>query len=188
MSTALAADLSALTAALGVPGTDLGGLLAGLSQRLARAAPSCVGLRMTVVVDGCPITLGTVPAGVRVASSMRMPLRALAPVGPGGERRGGVVVFYATTAGALVDLAADLDYALGGRRLAVLDDDLSPDVVPPGVGGLEDLSTVNRAIGLQIDGGCTPVEAMVELDRYAGRAGVSRIAAAHLMVAPWGRA
>lgn len=176
LSAALASDLAALTAALDMPGADLGGLLAGLSHTLRQAVPSCVGLSLTVVVDGDPFTLGTVDGDVSVATSMRLPLAQLAPLGSGG-----VVVFYATRAGAFVDLAADADFALGAR-LAVLDDDLEPAARHLS-GGLEDLSLVNRAIGFLIGGGRTPAEATAELDRRAHQAGSSRSEAARGVLA-----
>ena len=163
LSAALASDLAALTAALDVPGADLEGLLAGLSHTLRQAVPSCVGLSLTVVVDGEPFTLGTVDGDVSVATSMRLPLAQLGPLGSGG-----VVVFYATRAGAFVDLA---------------DDDLEPAARHLGSGGLEDLSLANRAIGCLIGGGRTPAEATAELDRRAHQAGSSRSEAARGVLA-----
>lgn len=178
LSAALASDLAALTAALDVPGADLGGLLTGLSHTLRRAVPSCVGLSLTVVVDGDPFTLGTVAVDASVATSMRLPLAPLALLGSAG-----VVVFYATRAGAFVDLAADADFVLGAGR-AVLDDDLEPAARHPGLGGLDDLSLVNRAIGFLIGGGHTPAEATAELDRRAHQAGSTRSEAARGVLAP----
>lgn len=177
MSAALASDLAALTAALDVPGADLGDLLSGLSRTLRQAVPSCVGLALTLVVDGAPVTFATVADDVSVATSMRLPLAPLAPPGEGG-----VVVFYANRAGAFVDLAADADFALGAR-LAVLDDDLEPATRHRGSGGLDDLSLVNRAIGFLIGGGHTPAEAAAELDRRARQAGSSRGEAARGVLA-----
>jgi len=178
VSTSLATDLAALTTALGVPGADLGALLTTLSLRLTQAVPSCVGLRITVIVDDLPITVGTMPADAAVATSMRLPLATVATMGPGS-----VVVFYAARAGAFVDLAADLDHALGARGLTTLDDDLVPAALPPGVSGLDDLSAVSRAIGYLIGGGRAPAEAVAELDRLAGLAGVSRSATARQVIA-----
>lgn len=172
MSTALTTDLAALTAALGSPGTDLGVLLGDLSRTVRVAVSSCIGLRLTAVNEGSAITLGTLPAGAPVVASLRLPLDAVAPVEPGG-----MVTFFATNAGAFVDLAADLDHALGGA-FAVLDDDLAAAHLPPGIHGLDDMSAVNRAIGYLIGGGWTPAEAEAELDRRAAHAGLSRPAAA----------
>lgn len=167
MSTALATDLDALTAALGRPGTDLGVLLADLTSTLSTGVSSFVGLRLSLVTSGCAITLGTLPARSGVAASMRIPLATLAPVEPGGH-----VVFYATRAGAFVDLAADLDHA-AGALVAVLDDDLAPVPLPVGVVGLDDLSAVQRAIGYLLGAGRTPAEAEAELGRRAAVAGTS---------------
>ena len=171
---ALASDLASLTAALGTPGTDLEALLAGLSESIRLAVPSCVGLSMTVVVDGFPLTLATVDEVAEVAASMRLPLSALGVAGPGC-----VVVFYSANPGAFVDLAADAAFALGGDH-PVLDADLHPPVAT-GLGGLDALSAVNRAIGFLIGEGWTSEEADAELHLRARAAGTSRhIAALHV--------
>jgi len=175
---ALARDLASLTAMLATPGADLEALLAGLADRMRRAVPSYVGLSMTVVMDGCPITLAATPGG-EVATSMRLPLTAL-----GAAEAGSVVVFYAAQPGAFVDLAADAEFAAGdGDGLVVLDDELHRPPAVSGLAGLDILSAVNRAIGHLIGDGYHPEEAGAELDRRARIAGVSRHAAA-LRVVP----
>lgn len=171
---ALARDLASLTAALATPGTDLEELLAGLSGRMRRAVPSCVGLSMTLMMDGFPLTLATVDEVAEVAASMSLPLSALGTADPGS-----VVVFYSTHPGAFVDLAADSAFALGdGDRLVLLDDDLHPPATTSGIGGLDALSAVNRAVGYLIGDGWTHEEAHTELHRRARTAGVSRHIAA----------
>lgn len=171
---ALARDLASLTAALGRPGTDLGSLLAGLSDRMRLTVPSYAGLSMTVVIDGRPITLGTMDRGGEVATSMRLPLSSLGAAEPGS-----IVVFYASQPGAFVDLAADADFALGdGHHVVALDENLHPPPTTPGLDGLDVLSAVNRAIGRLIGDGHTPEGALVELNRRARASGVSQHAAA----------
>jgi hypothetical protein len=167
---ALATDLASLTAALATPGTDLEALLAGLSRRIRVAVPSCVGLSMTVVVNGFPLTLATIDEVADVAASMRLPLSALGSADPGS-----VVTFYSAKPGAFVDLAADAAFTLGERDdRVVLDDDIHPSAAPSGLGGLDALSAVNRAIGYLIGEGWTPEGADAELHRRARAAGVSR--------------
>lgn len=174
ISAALATDLASLTDALAASGTDLEALLAGLSGRVRRAVPSCVGLSMTLVMDGFPLTLATVDEVAEVAASMLLPLSALDTTEPGDT-----VVFYAAHAGAFVDLAADVDFAVDdGLRLVILDEHLQPPAATSGVDGLDALSATNRAIGFLIAEGCTPDEAGDELIRRAGEAGVSRHTAA----------
>lgn len=174
ISAALATDLASLTAALATPGTDLEALLAGLSSRIRLAVPSCVGLTMTVVTDGFPLTLAITDDGADVAASMRLTLSAVSTAEPGG-----VVVFYATNPGAFVDLAADVAFALGGGdHHVVLDDSLHLPTTTSGVDGLDALSTINRAVGYLIGDGHTPEEADAELTRRAQASGTSRHAAA----------
>jgi hypothetical protein len=108
------------------------------------------------------------------------------------------VVFYAATPGAFSDLAADLGYALhaptttsdpaipddiGGdgaqdmrsdRQLPiVLDADLPPPTVVSGLTGLEDLSAINRAVGILIEQGHHPDRAHDTLRRHAAAAGIA---------------
>ena len=108
---------------------------------------------------------------------MRIPLRALGPRFDPDSR----VTLYAATAGAFVDLAADLSYALhlptstdrftdagssngddqrcgqvDDDRRITLDADVPPNPLDSGVSGLSELSTINRAIGVLIDHGHHP--------------------------------
>ena len=100
------------------------------------------------------------------------------------------VTLYAATAGAFVDLAADLSYALhlpactdrsanagspdsddqrhgrvGTDRRIILDADLLPSPLASGVSGLSELSTINRAIGVLIGHGQHPDDAADSLRR-----------------------
>ena len=109
MSTALAADLARLTEALDDPGVvDLPALLGRCHDALLAAVPSGLGLSMTFPAGPGGVTVSTLPAaGTAIRSSLRVPMTPWADVDPGSD-----VVFYAATAGALVDLAADLGWAL----------------------------------------------------------------------------
>ena len=76
-----------------------------------------------------------------------------------------MLTLHAGTAGALVDAAADLAYALG---LGL--DDIEFDGERPTArdgAGLTDLSTVNQGIGILVGQGLTPEDALESLRRPA---------------------
>jgi len=77
------------------------------------------------------------------------------------------VIFYASTAGALVDLAADLGFRLGPRDDVVLDGNLRPREAHPVTSGLHELAVVQRALGVLIARGRTPLAARRELEQHA---------------------
>ena len=165
---ALSGHLSALTDALDDPGTDLQAVLAVLADDLTLAIPSFLGLTMSLDVGGGTITLTAVaPAAAATArATLRLPLDPMAGAGPGSN-----VVFYADSAGAFVDLAADTRHAYGLDGQVVLDGHVASTALqpgPPGVNGLEEATVVNRAIGVLIDQGHLPDEARRELLRRGG--------------------
>ena len=96
------------------------------------------------------------------------------------------VVFYASTPGAFVDLAADLTYAFaqpprtpgrdGGSSGTALDPagrgPASPDGDTFSLSGVAELSTIDRAVGVLIDQGHHPDDAHATLRRDAARAGL----------------
>lgn len=177
----------------------LNACLHSLDRALATAIGSYCSLQVMLRRDGCPVVL-TVdrpssrpppPGGVPPAvTSCRVPL-GLVDAGFEPESR---IVVYATTPGALVDLAADLSYALAdhpdgistglrpGRlgRLkgtdqapsVALDLDLPPPAPPDGLTGLEELSLVNRATGVLIESGHDPDGVHAVLQRQAAAAGL----------------
>lgn len=166
---ALTAQLSVLTAALDDPGTDLETILEVLVDDLSAAVSSFLGLRMTLQLDGCPLTLTTMDADLALTAGASLTL----PVGRSTDGApGGTVVFYARHPGAFVDLAADL------HRVHDLDCDVYLDGHLPsagdqprrsGITGLAELSVVNQAIGVLITRGYTPAGAIAELgSRAAG--------------------
>lgn len=163
ISAALAADLAALTESLANPEVDLQTQLAALAADLGRAVASYTGMTITIAVDGHEIsfTAGT----AAVATSLTIPFTALGPA-----EAGSTLVIHAGTPGALVDLAADLSFALA------LDSDTlaldaaprsRPTPVPSGLRGLDEYSRTNQAIGVLIAGGRTPEGAWAELRRLA---------------------
>ena len=103
----LAAHLRDLVESIGA-GDTLSGPLAALVEDLRTAVSSYQGLRLTLVLEGWPVTLTAFDYidGERPAASLRL---ALSELGPGFDPQSWIV-FYAGTPGAFVDLAADLDY------------------------------------------------------------------------------
>ena len=59
------------------------------------------------------------------------------------------MVFYACTAGALVDLAADLGWLLNMRAAVVLDGHLRPVEEQGVTSGLAELSVIQQAMGIE---------------------------------------
>ncbi len=195
--TILLRDLRELSSSIGVDDDAILSSLEALLSALQAAVPSCLGLSVTINGDA-PIHLNTfrpTEDGEQVTSSLRLPLPALAPGFAAGSR----IVFYATTPGAFVDLGADVEYALehrfragagadgdghealagdgagGAGRLArsgvVLDADLPPPTSRSGLSGLEELATINQAIGFLIAEGHDLDEARALLQQRAAAAG-----------------
>ena len=182
ISAALVADLTSLTDSLDQPDTDLEALLRALAEDTRRAVRSYLGLTMTLIVDGYPVTLTAMDEFAdpgEIATSVLLPLPAVCDAEPGS-----VIVFYAATAGAFVGFAADMGFALGlGLDALTLDEHR----IPPGEGssrtGLVDMSQVNQAIGILIERGHTPERAGTELRRYARLAQITAPAAARQLIA-----
>lgn len=162
------AHLTRLAASSDTDAALLHDVLTALVGSLRVTAASYHGLQLTLVDGGCPVTLTEfADPDVISASSLRVDL-ALIVVDADPTSR---IVFYAGTPGALVDLAADLQYALKvtitPRRTAPNSLDADDDVVPmleldadlppvstvSGLTGLAESSTINRAVGLLIGRG-----------------------------------
>lgn len=187
---------------------DLGDRLTALVSAVSAAVPSYRGMHVTLVEGGQPTILSAFAAidQAEIVTSLRLPFAALAA----GFHIGSRVVFYAATRGAFVDLAADLGHAVHapvlsdgcgtpigerpdddahhrpdlpvGHRSIVLDADLPPATLVSGLTGLENASTINRAIGMLIEQGHHPDEAHATLHRHAAAAGVeAHIYAARLL-------
>ncbi len=164
----LSDQLDALTNALAEPGTDLQDVVAALADDVTAAVPSFLGLTLTVLLDGRPVTVTAIDPDLVAAAgtSLQLPLERLAGAAPGSS-----VVFYAGRPGAFVDLAADTRYAYGLDGDVVLDGHLNPltrvSVVDPGINGSTEMSVINQAIGVLIARGHLPEEAHDELVRRA---------------------
>ena len=140
-----------------------------------------------------------------ITTSLRLPFAAF---GSDFDPDSGVV-FYAATPGAFVDLAADLGCALdtptttpdacgspagdtdgysqnaghrNGHQVIAVDANLPLTVVESGLTGLEELSTINQAVGFLMDQGHHSEQAHATLRGGAASAGVEpHIFAARLM-------
>jgi hypothetical protein len=139
--------------------------LGALRNGLAATIPSSVGLSVRVVVDGQPVTLTAVDADLApnaVAASLRLPLSWMDSMDDGSA-----ITIYATVPGAFVDLAADLAFELPAEVNILLDRDLGPEPARTGLEGAEELSTINRAVGVLMGRGYGPREAWDTLQRQA---------------------
>jgi hypothetical protein len=190
---ALLAHLQELMASIGEDGHDLDDTLKALTTALRSTAASYRGFQLTLVENHWPVTLTVFTGGrdVLVGTSLRVPL-ALVSRKADPESR---VVFFAATAGAFTDLAADLSYVLGrvpieqqspaaysadrgqkgvdGQPTALqLDSDL-PLVVPvSGLTGVAERTVLNRAVGILVDQGHDIEQAHQVLRRNAAAAHV----------------
>jgi hypothetical protein len=169
ISTALAADLAELTEALDDPGVDLRESLADVVRDARLAVRSYVGLSVTVLVNGSPITLTAFEDHVDsddIATSAFIPISGSAVAGSPPTEPG--IVIYASKAGALVDFATDLAYALDLPLAAcILDAHLDPARPEPGATDLDLAMIIGRATGVLIERGYTPETARAELHRLA---------------------
>lgn len=180
LTPALTADLAVLTAAADDPDVDLEASVRGLADRVRRTVGSFLGVSFTVVVDGYPFTVTALddPTSLpTIGASLRMSIPVRGPGPPAS-----VLVFYAATPGAFVDLAADITHARRPSAGAVV---LDADLQPPGDGlgwQLAGLSLIHQAVGVLIARGDTPEAARAELERRAVSGGVDvRTAAADVV-------
>lgn len=169
LSAAFAADLALLTQALDDPDVDLEAALGGLGNALSRAVDSYCAMTVTIVLDGRDVSFTVprrnAPTAVEPAptTSLLIPLSAFT-----GTSTGSTFILYAATPGALVDLAADLTYALGtGPDVLVLDAHLPLPPPSSRITGLDGQMLVNQAVGVLLDRGHTPESASSELRRLA---------------------
>lgn len=168
--TALLTHLTQLGSSVGLDGEVLQAPLTSLAAELRTAVPSYRGLQVTIVDSGQPVALTDLlrfDGDGAVGTSLRVPLPLLGHAYEGGSR----VVFYGGTAGAFVDLAADLGHVLKTSTI-ILDVDLPRTPPISGLTGLAELSAINRALGIMIDRGYQPDHAHETLRQGATAAGV----------------
>ena len=181
----LLVHLHQLAAGVGGRPSTLTDPLTALATDLQEAISGYVGIALTVVRGGQPVVVTAVHPGQveTVTTSLGLPLRLLSPEFEAGGR----AVFYSSTRGSLVDLAADLRHALSPHAARhapapELDADLPPAGTSSGITGLNELATVNRAIGILLEQGHDPDSGLHLLRRRALAAGVPvHVVAAELM-------
>ncbi len=198
VSTALLGALTQLANSVDLDAGLLRTPLRALVGELRAAVGSYRGLQLTIVRNGQPVILTDVldpDEDGSIVTSIRIPLSLLGSSYDSGSR----VVFYASVAGSLIDLAADLGHVLktaaitadhperdgagrdgdgqgGPARLRppvlLLDADVPPNTVVSGLTGLSEMSAVDRAVGIMIERGHQPDVAYDELIEQAAAAGV----------------
>lgn len=163
LSSALAADLSLLSAAIEDSDGDLNRRLESFVVDLRGAVGSFLGLTMTIAVEAHEISFTLSERATQAGTSLCIPLSAVTD-----SRAGSALVLYAATPGAFVDLAADLAWTLTlDPSTFVLDQHLAVPVPSKSVIGLRGHTIVNRAVGALIDRGHTPESAHTELRHHA---------------------
>jgi hypothetical protein len=197
LATALVTHFHPFSNSISLDGNDLDDALdaslAAFTADVEAAVPSYLGMQLTILQNGYPVTLTRITPHRTATTSLRIPLTVFGPRFDLDSR----VTLYATTAGAFVDLAADLSYALhvptstdrstdagssegddrrhgqiDGNRRITLDADVPPNPPFSGVSGLSELSAINRAIGVLIGQGHHPDHAGHTLRRRAFRQGL----------------
>jgi hypothetical protein len=194
ISTALFNQLAQFANSVGLDAEILHLPLTNLAAHLRAVIPSYRGLQVTILFSDQPVTLTElIPQQTdgTVTTSLRVPLSLLGPRHDEGSR----IIFYASTPGAFVDLAADLGYVLKAAvmtdhldgdgaasdaapyaeppRCLAVDGDLPPNLEASGLTGLSELTAVDRAIGILIDRGHNAGDAYDILRLEATAAGVA---------------
>ena len=175
----LLASLRDLSTDIGGDDHAIGEALHALVRELQKAVASYRGLQLTIVSNGSPVVLTAFADDHEDAAltSLRVPL-ALLDSRFAAESR---VVFYASTAGAFVDLAADIAYALSRTEEVVenlappaipIDADPPPSTRDCNLVGTTELLAIDRAVGVMIDHGHHPDHAHATLRSDAARAGM----------------
>ncbi len=181
----LAAELGLLTQALDVPGTDVAETVIRLAADTHSAVDSYVGLSVMITANRCQFDVtvldeGTQPEHVRTSLLVPLsdaPQEATALVSV-------VLILYAATPGAFIDLAADLSW-IAGRALADfrLDEHRTLPSNYANSTHLGATSKINQALGVLIGQGLTPAEAERSLYERAATVGIDLVGAATLILA-----
>jgi hypothetical protein len=143
-------QLHELTVDLDDPTLDLQSMRDHLLDSLLDLFPSFLGMTITLHPNDQPITLTTADPGSLAAARacLLLPLSTVGATSPGDS-----LVFYAGTPGAFTALAGN------STECVVLDPQLPILTDPahqPGIDGLVELTTTNRAIGMLIAAESTP--------------------------------
>jgi hypothetical protein len=184
MTAAIVAALTVLTEALDDPDTDIAHSLRVLTLDAAAAIPSHRGLSVVVPQSDPPLTLTVLIDGA-VAGDVRTSLR-FTFAGQDQPRRSPavVIILYAGSPGAFVDLAADMAW-LTGRPPSdfILDEHVGSAAMSVPEGQLRRASEINQAIGALIGRGYTPQQADWQLDVQAANNHTDRHTAARRILA-----
>lgn len=184
LTTAIAASLTVLTEALDDPATDIAHTLQLLALDAAAAIESYCGLSVVVPQSDPPLTV-TMLADGAVADHIRTSLQFHLPGRDEPKMTSAVVIIvYAGSPGAFVDLAADLAW-LTARPPSdfVLDEHVALALRPTPEGQLHAAAAINQAIGVLIGRGYTPQQADWQLDTQAANGRTDRYAAARHILA-----
>lgn len=164
--------LRSLTTALDDPSIDLYAHLATMLEQLAEAIPSLLAVRLSVIVDDYEFDVtafAPIDDGTPADSTLLIPLR-----GASSDVTGANLLLFASSPGALVDLAADSAYLLGiDLAAAELDHHLDTTLAAPertssdavtDLRALEaaeftDRATIDYAIGILFEQGNHPTVA-----------------------------
>jgi hypothetical protein len=175
---ALIGQLHELGRGAGDDPDELSASVQELTARMTAAVPSFLGVTVTMPGETGRLTLTAVgPPTDRPACTS---LSFSVPQRDGGTGR---ITAYAHQPGTFVDLHADLTYLHettrhqpGRSRAAVLEIDLDRDLpapsLVPGLVGLDERSTLDRAEGALINQGADPDDAQSQLRRQATAAGM----------------
>jgi hypothetical protein len=164
-SNALADDLAVLSTGLDDPVIDLAAVLDVLFDELIDAVPSFVGMELITEASGIPIVLVVTrdypDPSLEAQASLMLPLLSTR-----GDRDTTKVIYYATEAGGLIDLAED------GQWILNLDGNVELDLHLPalqsevtGIRGLNELREFNQAVGVLIEDGHSPEAARIAVRR-----------------------
>ena len=176
--------LTLLTEALDDPEADIAHSLQVLTLDAAAAIPSHRGLSVVVPHSDPPLTLTVLVDGA-VAADVRTSLRfTFAGQDRPRESSTVVIILYAGSPGAFVDLAADMAW-LTGRPPSdfVLDQHVTFAAMSVPEGELARASEINQAIGALIGRGYTPQQADWQLDVQAANNRTDRFTAARHILA-----
>ena len=188
LSGRLANALTALTLVLDEPAADLADSLAALALAARFAVPSYTGLAMRATVGGRDLgftTLDEHDSHLPSATSLRLAMSPLPDAAGGLEPFPSIMlILYAATPGAFVDLCADLAWfsGIGVHELAV-DEDLTPPVLRRIDIALAEMSSIDQAVGVMIGRGSTPEQALAHLADLCRASGRSQHAEAEHLLA-----
>jgi hypothetical protein len=143
-----------------------------LGEYFTRAVNSYIGVMISFPSPTGLVSLTSwcnLAADTEAHSSLLVPLQLICATEPGTT-----LILYAGTAGAFIDLAADLSWTFGVPPSSfALDEQLSPRLATDGdesvISGLAGFSLINQAIGVLIADGYPREDAHSELRRRAAQ-------------------